>query len=280
MSTSIYSCSICESPTKTNTGKCRSCAAKKGHQKEERREQLRQRMMGNIISVGRPKGSKNKQPYVRDIDTYYRGPRPYNLDPTKIERCQETWVNKTDGEIITMMEKQNKSKIENGTLIMTRTYHGKYKVKNPNKYKGDHTIVQYRSQWEKNVMMHLDENTKVVSWSSEEVVVPYRYDVDGRVHRYFVDFFVEYSNGQKLLIEVKPFKETQVPKGNKRTKRYINEGLTYVKNQNKWEAANEYAKDRGWDFVIWTEKELESMGINKKPLKKLKPFKPFKKKTK
>jgi hypothetical protein len=30
--------------------------------------------------------------------------------------------------------------------------------------------------------------------------------------------------------------------------------MTYVKNINKWEAANEYAKDRGWKFVIWTEK--------------------------
>ena len=161
-----------------------------------------------------------------------------------------------------------------------KTYSGKFTPKNSSKYRGDPTSIIYRSGWEKNVMLHLDENTKVVSWSSEEVVVPYRYDVDGRVHRYFVDFFVEYSSGQKLLIEVKPFKETQVPKGNKRTKRYINEGLTYVKNQNKWEAANDYAKDRGWDFVIWTEKDLEAMGINKKPLKKLKPLPKYKRKKK
>lgn len=272
MSNSIYSCSICETPTKTNSGKCRSCAAKQGHQRKGRREQLRERMMGNTLSCGRPKGSKNKHPYIRDIDTYYRGSRPYNRDPVKIAKCQRAWINKTDGEIVTMMEKQNKSKIENGTLVMTRTYHGRYKVKNPKKYKGDHTSVQYRSHWEKNVMMHLDGNTKVVSWSSEEIVVPYRYDVDGRVHRYFVDFFIEYSNGTKLLIEIKPFKETKPPTGNRRTKRYITEGFTYIKNQNKWEAAAEYAADRGWDFQIWTEKELEKMGILPKSMKPLKPF--------
>lgn len=271
MSNTIYrNCKLCGKPIKVN--KCRSCAAKKGHQKEGRREQLRKQMMGNTISVGRPKGSKNKQSYVRNIDTYYRGPRPYNLDPEKIKKCQETWANKTNGEIIAMMEKQNKSKIENGTLVMTRTYHGKYKVKNPKKYKGDPTSVQYRSLWEKYVMMYLDKSTNVVSWSSEEVVIPYRYDVDGRVHRYFVDFFVEYSNGQKLLIEIKPAKELSPPTGNRRTKRYIVEGYTYIKNINKWEAAKEYAKDQGWGFEIWTEKELESKGIMPKSIKPLKPF--------
>ena len=33
----------------------------------------------------------------------------------------------------------------------------------------------------------------------------------------------------------------------------MTEALTYVKNMNKWEAANEYAKDRKWKFEIWTE---------------------------
>ena len=58
--------------------------------------------------------------------------------------------------------------------------------------------------------------------------------------------------------------------------------MTYVKNMNKWEAANEYAKDRGWEFQIWTEKTLKSMGILKefKKTKKLKPLKPFRKKPK
>ena len=42
------------------------------------------------------------------------------------------------------------------------------------------------------------------------------------------------------------------PRGQKRTKQYIAEGLNYIKNMNKWEAANEYAKDRGWEFQVWT----------------------------
>lgn len=90
--------------------------------------------------------------------------------------------------------------------------------------------------------------------------------------------------GKTLLVEIKPEKETTPPTGQRKTKQYINEGLTYIKNMNKWEAASSYAKDRGWDFQIWTEKTLQEMKLLTKPmpgkLKKLKPLKPYRKKTK
>jgi hypothetical protein len=52
---------------------------------------------------------------------------------------------------------------------------------------------------------------------------------------------------------------------------------------NKWKAANEYAKDRGWEFQIWTEKTLTEMGImpsqsKKGALKPLRPIKPISRK--
>ena len=52
--------------------------------------------------------------------------------------------------------------------------------------------------------------------------------------------------------------------------------MTYVKNMNKWSAAQEYAADRGWGFEIWTQKQLEAIGILPKPMKKFKPIKPLK----
>lgn len=159
------------------------------------------------------------------------------------------------------------------------TYQGIYKVKNHSKYKGDPTNVVYRSGWEKSCMMFFDTNKDVKEWSSEEVVIPYLYEVDKRYHRYFMDFKVTWNDGRVVLIEVKPHKETQPPTGNRRTKRYITEGFTFVKNQNKWAAANEFAKDRGWSFEIWTEVELKLMGIlpkgvpgKLKPLKRMKPY--------
>ena len=87
-----------------------------------------------------------------------------------------------------------------------------------------------------------------------------------------------------LLIEIKPEKETVPPTGPKRTKKYITEGFTYIKNMNKWEAAEAYCKDRKWEVQIWTEDTLVSMGIMQKPMKKvpgkLKPLKPYRKRKK
>jgi hypothetical protein len=50
-------------------------------------------------------------------------------------------------------------------------YSGRYKVKNPEKYDGDHTQVVYRSLWEKHAFKWCDDNPKIKKWSSEEVVI-------------------------------------------------------------------------------------------------------------
>jgi hypothetical protein len=126
----------------------------------------------------------------------------------------------------------------------------------------------------------------VIEWSSEEVVIPYYFEVDKRYHRYFVDLYIKMKDGNVLLVEIKPDKETKPPSGNSKTKRYIQEGMTYVKNMNKWEAADKHCKNKGWKFQIWTEHTLQQMGILPKQLgkpgaiKKLKPMKPYRKKTK
>jgi len=140
-------------------------------------------------------------------------------------------------------------------------YKGYFKPKNPVKYRGDPRNIVYRSSWELRLMSYLDEHRDVVSWGSEEIVIPYRSPIDGRVHRYFVDFIVTKinSNGIKetSLIEVKPASQTKPPaKKQKATKQYITEVTTWGVNEAKWKAATEYCKDRGWTFHIFTEKEL------------------------
>lgn len=163
-------------------------------------------------------------------------------------------------------------------------YSGKYKVQNPRKYQGDPSKVVYRSLWEKSVFMWCDSNSNVVKWSSEEVIVPYLYDVDKKYHRYFPDLKITYKDGTTILVEIKPGKETVPPKRPDKSKRYLNEAMTYVKNMNKWEAAEEFCKDRGWEFRVWTEDTLQEMGLLPKPMKKvpgkLKPLKPYRKKVK
>ena len=160
----------------------------------------------------------------------------------------------------------------------TMAYSGKYKVKNPSKYNGDPTNVIYRSLWEKYCFKWCDENSDIVKWSSEETIIPYFYEVDKKYHRYYVDLKVTFNNHETWLIEIKPEKETKPPTyPGRKTRRYITEGITYVRNQNKWKAAQEFAKDRGWKFTVWTEDTLEKMGIKPRSTKPLKPYKKRKK---
>ena len=142
-----------------------------------------------------------------------------------------------------------------------KTYKGKYKPINPNKYLGDPTNIVYRSSWERQCMLYFDKNENVVKWGSEEIVIPYRSPLDNKIHRYFVDFIIKVKTKdgaiQTSLIEVKPFQQTQPPKIQKRkTKRYLNEVTTFLTNEAKWIAAQEYCKDRKWKFEIITENEL------------------------
>lgn len=139
-------------------------------------------------------------------------------------------------------------------------YSGKYVPHNLKKYKGNSSKIVFRSSWELKMCKHLDYSKRVIQWNSEEIVIPYFYDLDQKMHRYFTDFWVKYkstSGIKEMIIEVKPFKETLPPKKQKRkTKRYLTEVQTYIKNQNKWNAAEKYAKRYDMEFRIFSEKEL------------------------
>lgn len=140
-------------------------------------------------------------------------------------------------------------------------YSGKYRPINPKKYKGNPSEIYYRSLWELKLMKWCDINDSILEWGSEEIVVPYISPIDGRYHRYFVDFYVKVrtkSNQiKKYLVEVKPKKQTVEPqKQQRKTKKYINEVATYVVNQAKWDAAREWCADRQMEFLILTEDHL------------------------
>lgn len=151
------------------------------------------------------------------------------------------------------------------------TYKGKYKVKNPAKYRGDIHDVVYRSSWELKFMNWCDTTPAVLEWGSEIAVIPYISPVDKRVHRYFVDFYmkVKDKNGliEKYLVEIKPKKFTEEPVKPKRvTKQFLEEVFTYGVNQAKWKAAREFCEDRKWKFVVLTEDELKIDGYRKKSI--------------
>ncbi len=141
------------------------------------------------------------------------------------------------------------------------SYKGKYQPSNPQKYKGDPTNIIYRSLWERKFMVYCDNNENIIEYSSEEIALPYRSPLDGKIHRYFPDFYIKVkeNDGQikKYIIEIKPKKQTMEPKVQKRkTKSYIYEVTEWAKNQAKWKAAEEYCKDRGYEFKVLTEDHL------------------------
>tara|TARA_B100000927_G_scaffold288897_1_gene284409 strand:+ start:1375 stop:1806 length:432 start_codon:yes stop_codon:yes gene_type:complete len=139
-------------------------------------------------------------------------------------------------------------------------YRGKYFPSNTKKYKGDPSNIIYRSLWERKFMVYCDRNEKIVEWGSEEFFIPYRSPLDGKIHRYFPDFYVKVKTPRglkKWIVEVKPKAQTRPPKTPKRkTSRYITEVRTYAINDAKWKNATEYCKDRDMEFIIITEDEL------------------------
>lgn len=140
-------------------------------------------------------------------------------------------------------------------------YQGRFSPKNTSKYKGDPTNIIARSSWEYRVFQWCDENPQVVEWASEEVVIPYVCATDKMFHRYFIDLYIKFNNGEKYIVEIKPYVQTQEPRPRRVTKSYIEEVYQYGKNFSKWSAAKKFAENNGYKFQIWTENELQKLGI-------------------
>lgn len=156
----------------------------------------------------------------------------------------------------------NKSiKLTASKYVTTKYYQGKFIPKFPQKYVGDSTQIIYRSSWELKFMNWCDNTPAVMSWSSEEIVIPYKCPTDNKVHRYFPDAkiqIVDKSNTTKTyIVEIKPKKQTKPPQQPKnKTKKFLQEVMIWGKNEAKWKAAKEWCLLRGYDFIILTEDEL------------------------
>lgn len=144
---------------------------------------------------------------------------------------------------------------------MARNYkQGIYEVQNWEKYKGT-KMPRYLSNFELVFFSWADRSPNVLEWSAECFVVKYFNPVKNRMARYIVDVYMKYKtvNGEirEALIEIKPENQTHPPKkGNKSNKSYAEAYATWLINEAKWQEAQKYAKDRGWEFRIITENQL------------------------
>lgn len=150
-------------------------------------------------------------------------------------------------------------------MAKKRTYRefkqGEFKPVNRLKCLNRDAII-YRSGLELSLMIILDKNPNILEWNSEGHIIQYIKPTTNRPARYFVDFYVKIKIGnriQKLLIEVKPDKQTRPVKehGNAKASTILYSQLEYAINTAKWEAAKKWCQQQGdYEFHIITEKNI------------------------
>lgn len=96
--------------------------------------------------------------------------------------------------------------------------------------------LEYQSSYEELAYKILDADGSVVKYSCPSSII---YFYKGEKHTYIPDIFVEYMDGVKTVVEVKPKEFTRDPV-----------------NVAKWLFAKRYCKKQGWRFEVWTQHEL------------------------
>jgi hypothetical protein len=89
----------------------------------------------------------------------------------------------------------------------------------------------YRSSWEHQLMVLLDGDSRVDTWSYEPLSIPYV--LEGETRRYIPDFLVVFE-GRDYLLEVKPPSLSDIPI-----------------NAAKREAASAFCQKNGWKYGEW-----------------------------
>lgn len=139
---------------------------------------------------------------------------------------------------------------------------GYYKPINEGKYVGDVSKIIYRSSWELKFLKFCDENPDIIRYSSEPVSIKYYDPISKKTRKYFIDFYIEVQKEggsvRKWLIEVKPKKFILRPRKPKKEslkslQNYKKNVERYIRNQSKFDAAKNYAKERKMKFGLVTE---------------------------
>jgi hypothetical protein len=141
---------------------------------------------------------------------------------------------------------------------------GYFTPTNPDKYIGPTPII-YRSSWERKFMIMCDTKESVVKWSSEPVEIKYISSMDKRQHLYYPDFYMKTKTDEgeeEFLVEIKPEAQITKPspptkKSTKALKSYKFLAEQYVKNMDKYKYAKAWCVDRGFRFIVLTEKSLK-----------------------
>jgi len=143
----------------------------------------------------------------------------------------------------------------------------RFKPENPKKYVGKVNDIISRSSWETKMFHWCDNNPSVVRWNSEDVIIPYFSNADGKMRKYHIDVYaaIKMKDGsvKQYIIEIKPYEQTIKPKmrGRKKKETYLKECYTFQVNTDKWQHATAWAKQNDMEFIIMDE---YSLGLKKR----------------
>ena len=117
--------------------------------------------------------------------------------------------------------------------------------------------IIYRSSYEYKFIQWLERSSQVVRWGSECIGIRYISPLDGKTHTYYPDYVMELNDGTTVLVEIKPWHETQPPPANVPQNSY--QYTTYVKNRAKWQAAIDFCSHNNMKFMIFTEHTIDRL---------------------
>ena len=134
---------------------------------------------------------------------------------------------------------------------------GYFPINECKKYFGQGPII-FRSSWERKFCLYCERTPEIIMWSSESISIKYFNPLDEKYHTYYPDYLVKLRDGTTFLVEVKPKAQLIKPTEPKRLtpksiKSYKWAYNTWMTNMVKKEAADAFAKARGWKYMIVTE---------------------------
>ena len=103
----------------------------------------------------------------------------------------------------------------------------------------NNTIIEFESSLERDFIFLLEYNTKVKKYFEQPIIINFYFE--DKLKSYVPDFFVEFENGEKQLIEIKYKKD-----------------LKDALNLKKFEEAKAFCKQNNIDFKVLTEEDIRT----------------------
>lgn len=110
--------------------------------------------------------------------------------------------------------------------------------------------IKYQSALELQFIRYCESCSTIAKWANEPMSIKYYCRLDKKVHTYFPDFLIESIHGKRTIIEIKPYEQSTKPGPN--ASLWLKEA--WIRNVDKWRAAQEYAKANNMEFMIVTER--------------------------